>query len=232
MNSFRRGREAGYLSETSASLPPLPSVFTPMRAPAGVAALDHAAALAAGHGAGLLAWAPGEHWAEAALVLEPEEAGEARLALLAGCNALADALATSAPAELPLGFAWPGGLLLNGGRCGLVQVRPGPDGLLLLGFRLRLAFASGHEAGLLPGETALREEGAEPTSAAELTVAWALHLMAGLDSWQARGWQRMAETYLARLLDPGAEAGLKRGIDPATGALLLDRAGVQEVRPC
>jgi biotin-(acetyl-CoA carboxylase) ligase len=200
-----------------------------VRTQAGVAALDHALAHAE---LGLLVWTPGETWAEAALVLEPEDAAESRLALLAGCNALADALATIAPAELPLGFAWPGGLLLNGGRCGTVQVRPGPDGLLLLGFRLRLAFAGGHEAGLLPGETALREEGADPTSAAELTAAWALHLMAGLDAWQVRGWQRMAETYLARLLDPAAAVGLKRGIDPATGALLLDRDGVQEARPC
>jgi biotin-(acetyl-CoA carboxylase) ligase len=220
------------LSETTTALPPLPSVFYSVPTPAGVPALDHAAALAAGQGVGLLAWAPGDHWAEAALVLAPEDAGEARLAVLAGCNALADALALSAPAELPLGFAWPGGLLLNGGRCGVVQARPGPDGLLLLGFRLRLAFASGHEVGLLPGETALREEGADPTSAAELTAAWALHLMAGLDAWQARGWQRMAETYLARLLDPAAAPGLKRGIDPATGALLLDRDGVREARPC
>jgi hypothetical protein len=217
------------LSETSTTLPPLPSVFTPMRAPAGVAALDHAAAHAE---LGLLAWTPGETWAEAALVLAPEDEAESRLALLAGCNALADALATSAPADLPLGFAWPGGLLLNAGRCGTVQARSGPGGLLLLGFRLRLAFASGREAGLLPGETALREEGADPASAAELTAAWALHLMAGLDAWQARGWQRMAETYLARLLDPAAAPGLKRGIDPATGALLLDRDGVRETRPC
>ncbi len=217
------------MSETSASLPPLPSVFRPIVAPPGVSALDHAMAHAE---LGLLAWAPGAHWAEAVLVLEPEDAAEARLAPLAGCNALADALATVAPADLPLGFAWPGGVLLNGGRCGQVQAHPGPDGLLLLGFRLRLAFPPGHEAGLLPGETALHEEGADPTTAEALTAAWALHLMAGLDAWQARGWQRMAETYLARLLDPGAEPGLKRGIDPATGALVLERDGAREARPC
>ncbi len=217
------------MSETSNALPPLPSVFQPVRVPAGVSALDHAAAHAE---LGLLAWSPGQAWAEAVLVLEPEDAAESRLALLAGCNALADALATCAPADIPLGFAWPGGLLLNHGRCGGVEARPGPDGLLLLGFRLRLAFSPGHEAGLLPGETALSEEGADPTSAAEITAAWALHLMAGLDAWQAHGWQRMAETYLARLLDPAAEPGLKRGIDPASGALVLDRNGTRETRPC
>ena len=210
-------------------LPPLPSVFLPRLVPPGEAALDHAARHAA---CGLLAWVPGTEWAEAALVLEPETAAEARLALLAGCNALADALAGVAPADVPLGFAWPGGVLLNGGRCGQVASRPGPDGLLLLGFRLRLAFRPGHEAGLLPGETALREEGAEAVTAADLTAGWALHLMAGLDAWQARGWRSMAETYLARLLEPPAAPGLQRGIHPETAALLLERQGQRQVLPC
>ena len=55
--------------------------------------------------------------------------------------------------------------------------------------------------------------------------------MAGLDEWQARGPQRVAERYLARLLDEADTPGLRRGIDPATGALVLDRAdGRQERR--
>ena len=219
-----------------AQLPPLPSIFTPRLVPAGETALDHARAGAAAHGAGLLTWVSGTHWAEAALVLEPETAAEARLGLLAGCNALADALAAPAPADLPLGFAWPGGLLLNGGRCGQVTASPGPANTLLLGFRLRLSFAPGQATsqgtGLLPNETSWHDEGAAPLAAADLTAAWALHLMAGLDQWQARGWQKLAETYLARLLDPPAAAGLRRGIDPLTGALLLDRDGLREVRPC
>jgi hypothetical protein len=35
----------------------------------------------------------------------------------------------------------------------------------------------------------------------------------------------VAERYLARLLDEAGTPDLRRGIDPATGALVLDRAG-------
>ncbi len=191
--------------------------------------MQHALALAAQHGAGLLAWAPDEAWAEAALVLEPETEADWRLGRFAAANALADALAPHAPAELPLGFHWPTSLHLNGAWLGEVLSQPGPAGLLVLGFRLRLTFPPGHQAGHAPGETALAEEGAEPCTAAELTAGWALHLMAGLDSWGARGWAQLAEHFLARLLLPPAAPGLRRGLDPTSGALLLDRDGLREV---
>ena len=50
---------------------------------------------------------------------------------------------------------------------------------------------------------------------------------------QARGPRRVAEQYLARLLDEADTPGLRRGIDPATGALVFDRAGggARERRP-
>lgn len=206
----------------------MPSVFHPVAVPPGEAALAHAHARAAARGPGLLAWVPGEVQAEAALVLEPGDLSDALLSRFCAANALADALAAYAPPELPLGFHWPGELRLNGGCCGAVQDAPGPAGLHLVGFTLRLTLPAG------PGRdhTCLAEEGAEPVAAADLTAAWALHLMAGLDEWQARGWQRMAERYLARLLHPAPAPGLRRGLDPATGALLLDRDGVREVVPC
>jgi biotin-(acetyl-CoA carboxylase) ligase len=193
-----------------------------------MAALAHAQALAAEHGPGLLTWAPGEIQAEAAVVLEPRDLSDALLARFCAANALADALAAHAPPELELGFHWPGELRLNGGRCGAVQSAPGPEGLHLVGFTLRLTLPE------RPGrdETCLAEEGTEPVPGEELVASWARHLMAGLDEWQARGWQRMAERYLARLLHPAPEAGLRRGLDPASGALVLERDGVRETLPC
>ena len=213
------------MSTSHATLPPLPNPYRPLMAPPGSSALDHALAHAE---QGVLAWVPGEFWAEAAVVLAPETPAEAALARQAGANALADALATIAPADLPLGFAWPGTLTLNHGRCGSIEARPGPNGLLLLGFRARLRFPPGHEAGLLPGETALVEEGAEEATAPHLAHAWALHLMAVLDAWEARGLPHLVEHYLARLLEPAAEPGLKRGIHPQTGALVLERGSCPE----
>jgi hypothetical protein len=53
--------------------------------------------------------------------------------------------------------------------------------------------------------------------AATLTAAWARHLLAGLDDWQARGPRRLTQHFLARIAAPAGA----RGIDAATGALLL-----------
>jgi len=208
-------------------LPPLPSVFTPIALREGGDAMARAVALAAERGAGTLAWVGAAARAEAALVLEPEQPlAEARLALLAGATALADALAPGGPADIPVQFAWPDRLLVNGAACGALRLvaPPGarPDQVpdwLVLGFTVALAPAGpgGAEPGLTPERTTLAEEGWDGPDGAQLTAGWARHLMAGLDDWQARGPARLCATYLARLVAPAGA----RGIDPLTGDLLL-----------
>jgi hypothetical protein len=102
---------------------------------------------------------------------------------------------------------------------------------LVVGFEPRLAFAEGHEPGSDPGHTSLREEGWEDEATpAALTAAWARHLMAGLDEWQARGPRRVAERFLARLVDEAGTPGLRRGIDPGTGDLVLEQDGQRSLR--
>jgi BirA family transcriptional regulator, biotin operon repressor / biotin---[acetyl-CoA-carboxylase] ligase len=54
--------------------------------------------------------------------------------------------------------------------------------------------------------------------------------MAGLDEWQSRGPRRVAERFLARLVDEAETPGLRRGIDPGTGDLVLERDGRRTVR--
>jgi BirA family transcriptional regulator, biotin operon repressor / biotin---[acetyl-CoA-carboxylase] ligase len=216
----------------------LPSLFTPVMLREGGDALSRAVALAPLRGAGTLVWVRAYGRAEAAVVLEPEmPLGSARLAFHAAANALADTLAAQGPPEITLGLRWPDRVLLNLGACGRVRlaVPPGagleavPD-WLVVGMELRLAFPEGHEAGHDPGTTCLAEEGFEEITAAGLTTGWARHLMAGLDEWQARGARRVAERYLARLLDEAETPGLRRGIDSATGDLVLERAGARERR--
>ena len=72
------------------------------------------------------------------------------------------------------------------------------------------------------GETALLE-----AAAGLRTAAWARHLMAGLAEWQrpsgTGGFRRLAERFLARLEQDGE--GARRGLDPATGDLVLEREG-------
>jgi biotin-(acetyl-CoA carboxylase) ligase len=222
------------------ALPELPSVFTPV-VPLREAgdALARAVALASEHGAGTLAWVRSASRIEAAVVLEPEvPLAAARPALYAAASALADALAAFGPPEVPLTFRWPGAVLVNGGRIGGVRLAwPGdaaeeavPD-WIAVGIEARLSFPRGWEPGHGLKQTALAEEGWDLLEAtnAELTAAWARHLMAGLAEWQRTGpgggFKRLAERYLARLEADERTEGGRRGLDPATGDLVVERDG-------
>jgi BirA family biotin operon repressor/biotin-[acetyl-CoA-carboxylase] ligase len=219
----------------SAGLPELPSVFTPVvPLREGGDALSRALALAPEHGAGSLAWVRSSARIEAAVVLEPEmPLAAARAALYAAASALADALAAFGPPEVPMTFRWPGTLLINGGQVGGVRIawpeKAAEDAVpdwLVVGVEARVSFPRGWEPGHGLHQTALIEEGWDPEeiSAAELTAAWARHLMAGLAEWQRPGgFRRLAERFLARLEQDG-ELG-RRGLDPATGDLVLERDG-------
>ncbi|GAA0601831.1 biotin/lipoate--protein ligase family protein [Craurococcus roseus] len=222
-------------------LPDLPSLFDPVFAlREGGDAFARAIELAPARGAGTLVWVRAYARAEAAVVLEPEmPLGPARLAFHAAATALADTLASLGPPEVAVALKLPGTVLVNLGECGAVRLAAPPGAAedavpdwLVVGMELRLAFPIGYETGRTPDLTSLEEEGFEGVGPAELTAGWARHLMAGLDEWQARGPRRVAERYLARLLDGADTPGLRRGIDPDTGALVFDRAGgARERRP-
>lgn len=230
---------------TGDALPPLPSLFAPVMLREGGDAMARAVELApeagqgAARGAGTLVWVRALNRAEAAVVLEPDRPlGQALLAFLAAANALADALSAIAPPELPVTWRWPGTLCVNGGVVGGMRLALPADvaqdampDWMVVGFELRLAWPDSVITGDCPGETALLEEGFEDITPAGLTEAWARHLMANMDEWQARGTRRVAEKYLARLEDFADEKGVKRGIDPNTAALVLDREGGRETWP-
>jgi BirA family transcriptional regulator, biotin operon repressor / biotin---[acetyl-CoA-carboxylase] ligase len=230
---------------TGDALPPLPSLFAPVMLREGGDALARAVELAPeegpgnARGAGTLVWVRALNRAEAAVVLEPDRPlSQARLAYLAAANALADALSAIAPPELPVTWRWPGTLAVNGGVVGRMRLAL-PEGAtedaipdwMVVGFELRLAWPESVITGERPGETALLEEGFEDVTPAGLTEAWARHLMANMDEWQARGTRRVAEKYLARLEDFSEDKAVKRGIDPHTAALVLDREGGRETWP-
>lgn len=225
----------------SAALPELPSVFTPV-VPLREAgdAMERAVALAPQHGAGTLAWVRSAARIEAAVVLEPEmPLAAARAALYAAASALGDALAAFGPPEVPLTFRWPDRVAVNGGEIGRLRIawsEGAEDALpdwIVVGMEARLMFPQGWEPGHGIAQTALQEEGWEPEDCdcAELTAAWARHLMAGLAEWQRTdptgGFKRLAERYLARLEPDFPEPGAKRGIDPGTGDLVAERDGAR-----
>ncbi|MCA3352520.1 MAG: hypothetical protein INF97_18195 [Roseomonas sp.] len=217
-------------------LPALPSVFTPIIAlREGGDALAHACLIAPEKGAGTLVWVRSWARAEAALVLEPEEAlPAARLALHAASIALADALGAYGPPDIPLIFEWPNTLRLNGAVVG--QTRLGlPPGAsagavppwLVVGMELRFAEYADGEPGERPDRTSLLGEGYDDLTPALLVAAWARHFMATVADWQARGLKTLAERYLARL-DPKLGAGARRGIVPASGDLVLEAGAGRE----
>ena len=128
--------------------------------------------------------------------------------------------------------AGPAPLLVNGATCGRLLLASPPDAAEAAcrhgwwwASRSRWPFRPGRNRASIPARTCLEEEGFEELTAAALTATWARHLMAGLDQWQARGPRRLSEDFLGRLLDFRDEAGLRRGIDPASGALVLERDG-------
>jgi biotin-(acetyl-CoA carboxylase) ligase len=230
---------------TGDALPPLPSLFAPVMLREGGDAMARAVELAPegaspiASGAGTLVWVRALNRAEAAVVLEPDRPlGPARLAYLAAANALADALSAIAPPELPVTWRWPGTLAVNGGVVGQMRLAL-PEGAredaipdwMVVGFELRLAWPESVTPGEHPGETSLQEEGFEELTPAGLTEAWARHLMANMDEWNARGARRVAEKYLARLEEFAGEKGVRRGIDPNSAALVLDREGGRETWP-
>ncbi|WP_371819137.1 biotin/lipoate--protein ligase family protein [Roseococcus sp. SDR] len=223
---------------TGDTLPPLPSLFAPVMLREGGDAMARAVELAPegaspiASGAGTLVWVRALNRAEAAVVLEPDRPlGQARLAYLAAANALADTLSAIAPPELPVTWRWPGTLAVNGGVVGEMRLAL-PEGAtedeipewMVVGFELRLAWPDSVTPGDRPGETSLVEEGFEDLTPAGVTEAWARHLMANMDEWNARGPRRVAEKYLARLEEAAGQKGVKRGIDPNTGALVIHRA--------
>jgi biotin-(acetyl-CoA carboxylase) ligase len=157
--------------------------------------------------AGTLVWARRFQLAEFALVLEPSEPlAEARLAIYAAMNALADTLAIHCPPEKPVAFAWPDTLLLDGGilgggrtawnaECGEDE----PPDWLVFGAMVRTAGHYRTEPGLWKRGVALAEEGMWDLRPADIVEGFARHLMSALHNWSEFGPRHEVARWMARL---------------------------------
>jgi biotin-(acetyl-CoA carboxylase) ligase len=219
----------GALASTSQSLGlRLPPAFRLLTLGAGSDAFAHACAIAGESGAGSFLWVERSDVLEFAVVLEPEEPlVSARRAVFAGMAAIADALASFAPPEKPVTFSWPTTVLFDGGRLGLARLGspPGcaedeiPEWLVFSTVLLAISDLK-QDPGAFPDVTWLQEEGFEPAEHKLLVESFARHLMVAFDTWGERGFNAVADTYLARL--PKEAADGRRGIDE-NGDLLLHR---------
>ena len=195
-------------------------------------AFAHATAQAAVLGAGTLVYVGRFDLAEFAVVLEPDEPlRQARYALYAGLNALADALAVHAPPEKPIAFDWPDAIRVDGGLVRGARLA-WPEGTkedatpdwLVFGGMIRTVSLSAEEAGLRPLGSALEDEGFDELGSNRLVESFARHLMVAIDSWQEHGFAESSKNYLARL---SPEKGTRRELDH-NGDLLVRRIGKAE----
>ena len=190
-------------------------------------AFAHGLAIAGGAGAGTLIWVGRYDLVEFAVVLKPDEPlVSARRALFAGMNAIGDAIAAHCPPERSVSFEWPDAIffdqgLIGGARLGWPQECEEDEVPDWLGFgvMLRAADIADLETASGPWGTSLMGAGFEMAETEALIGSFARHLMTGFDQWNERGFEPIADAYLARLSKKAD--GEKRGID-RNGDLLID----------
>ncbi|NNM74808.1 biotin/lipoate--protein ligase family protein [Enterovirga aerilata] len=188
---------------TERPAPDLPPAFSWAAPPPGIPVHDFARDAAARLGAGSLTSRTGDRVLEFAVVLEPEERlRDARRSALVGMAALADAVGSAAPPEMPVAIRYPDviefdGARLGGGRlawpesCGEEDV---PDWLV---FSAMLIASKRHagDPGLTPDSTALDEEGFGPGAPDAIVEAFARYLLLGFDAVRDRGFAAWSDAY-------------------------------------
>jgi biotin-(acetyl-CoA carboxylase) ligase len=181
-------------------------------------AFAHAIRIAADEGAGTLVYVGRFDLAEFAVVLEPDEPlATARRAFYAGMTALADALATHAPPEKPITIDWPGAIRIDGGLIGGGRLawsddaeESEPPAWLVFGAMIRTVAMGEDEPGLRPLSSALEAEGFDDLGSGRLVESFGRHLMVATDTWQEKGFDEIAKSYLARLAP--AASGVRRDL--------------------
>lgn len=178
-------------------------------------AFAHACTNARELSAGALIWVGRHDAAEFAVVLEPEvPLAEARLALYAGMNSLADALATHAPPSRPITFDWPDAILVDGigvggGRLGWPEGTCDdeiPDWLVFSA--ITRTTMTGEETSPHPMHGALEELGFEAPDPGGIIASFARHFMSALHQWSEVGFEPIAARWLERLSSLGMEGRL------------------------
>ena len=192
-------------------------------------AFAHGCDIAADAGAGTLVWVRRYDLVEFAVVLEPNEPlASARRAFFAGMNATADAIAVHCPPERDVAFVWPDTILFDGGLLGGARLgwpkacaEDEVPAWLVFGIILRAADMAHIEEAAAAGGVALLNEGFEMVETDAIIESFSRHLMSSFDQWNERGFDPVAQDYLARL--PKQKAGERRGID-VNGDLLINAA--------
>jgi BirA family transcriptional regulator, biotin operon repressor / biotin---[acetyl-CoA-carboxylase] ligase len=220
-------------------LPSLPPAFHLVVLDREVGAFERAVRAAPrGVDDGTVYWADRPDRLDLAVVLEPEAPAARTLeAVYVLTVAAGDALGALLPPALPVAFAWPGDLILDGAKVGQVRAALAPVAgdeaippWLVLGLTMSVG-PLGDDPGRLPDRTSLHEEGAGGVTAVQLVESVTRHLLHWTARWLEEGlgpvraaWNprcfRLGESSEFALADRRV-AGEVRGLD-AGGAFLVD----------
>lgn len=181
--------------------------------------------------AGLVVYDLAPDTLRAAIVFAPEVPLSEAATMLPICGVgLQNALGALAPPEVAVHLGWEGGIFVNGGRCGSLQMAASgevdaePD-WLVIGLTLSL-WPSQEDTGLTPDETALYAEGCAEVDPVTLVEAWVRHTLVGINSWSDEGTAKLHREWsgLAHGLDGdvtiAGQTGSYIGLDENLGLLL------------
>lgn len=175
---------------------------------------------------------PDESTFAAAILLAPEvplrQAIGVSFAVSLGLN---DALGALAPPEVGVHLEWPDRIRVNGALCGRLRAAAStadpeaePD-WLVIGVEVPILPFAPDEPGRTPDQTCLHEEGCGEITTADLTAAWARHMMNWLHIFLTEGFQPLHREWSAKAYRRGETveapaAGTFIGLDEHGGMIL------------
>jgi BirA family transcriptional regulator, biotin operon repressor / biotin---[acetyl-CoA-carboxylase] ligase len=197
--------------------------------------------------AGDIVWSRNTAKAECALILEPEVSfARAQQMVPLVMVALAETLGALCPPELPVEFAWPDRILVNGGDAGRVTLHA-PTGMseavplwIVIGVSLHLAPRDiEREPGLHADITALAEEGAGDVTRTAVLEHLAACTLAWLDTWSSDGFRPIHDQWLFHSVGrhggfvPAGETAPATvlGLDEDAGLLITAADGTHRALP-
>lgn len=211
--------------------PQFPPLFSGQDASGGDPFAQAVVAADTGCDAGLVVYDLGADTLRAAIVFAPDVPLRDAVVMLPICGVgFQNALGALAPPEVGLHLGWDGGLFINGGRCGMLQIAAEgtpdeePD-WLIVALTLTLWPAS-DETGLTPDDTALYAEGCADIDPVTLLEAWVRHTLVGINSWSDSGTAALHREWIGLchgLQDTqtfAGQTGTLLGVDETFGALL------------
>lgn len=215
-------------------LPLLPPAFSLIALDREVAAFARAVRAAPrGVDDGTVYWTDRGDRLELAVVLEPEgPVGTTLEAIYVLTVAAGDALGALLPPVMPLAFAWPGEIILDGARLGRVQAAMAPVSgteavppWLVLGLTVRIASVD-PEPGRMPDRTSLQDIGAGDVTSVQLAETVARYFLTWTGRWLEEGLAPVRAAWNERCFRRGEESTLTAGGEAFSGRIRgLDETG-------